>query len=68
MKLKITDKKKLLQICTGIVIIAVIIAIILPDTLNAIMGNHISDEVYSVTTDVISEYDVDYILINLVVL
>lgn len=61
MKLKIKDKKKLLQICTGILIIALIVAIILPDTLNAIFGNHISDEINTVTTDVISEYDVDFI-------
>ncbi len=61
MKLKIKDNKTLLQIATGVVIIAVIIAIILPDALNAIFGNKISDEVYSVTTDVVSEFDVDYI-------
>ncbi len=61
MKLKIKDKKKFLQILTGILIAVLILAIILPDALNAIFGNHISDEIYTVTTDVISEYDVDFI-------
>ena len=61
MKLKIKDNKRLLQVCMALIIIAIIIVIILPDALNAIFGNKISEEIYSVTTDVVSEYDVGFI-------
>ena len=61
MKLKIKDNKLLLQIGTGVLIVAIIIAIVLPDALNAIFGNKISEEIHSVTTDVVSEFDVDFI-------
>ena len=61
MNLKKLDSKTWLRIGMAVLILAIITAIILPDILNAILGNKISEEIYSVTTDVVSEFDVGFI-------
>ncbi len=61
MKLRINDKRKALKFVVTIIIIAIIISIAFPHILNVVFGNSIDDEIVTVTTDVVSETDVDFI-------
>lgn len=61
MKLKINDKRKTLKFLVTIILIAIIIIIAFPHILNGVFGNSIKDEIVTVTTDIISEIDVDFI-------
>lgn len=58
MKIKINDKRKAIRFSLGVIIAALIIASILPHILNVTFGNHISSDVVTVTSDVVSEIDV----------
>lgn len=61
MKLRINDKRKFLQFISAIILVAIIVLLALPHVLNALFGNSIKEEVITITSDVISEIDVDFI-------
>ena len=60
MKVKIKDKRKILQFALAVLIVIIILTITFPHILNAVFGNSIKEEIITVTTDVISEIDVDF--------
>lgn len=60
MKVKIKDKRKILQFALAVLIVVIILTITFPHILNAVFGNSIKEEIITVTTDVISEIDVDF--------
>lgn len=61
MKIKIKDKKKILQFSVALLIALIIVIIAFPHILNAVFGNRIKDEIITVATDVVSEIDVECI-------
>lgn len=60
MKLKLKDKRKTLQFALALLIVVIILTIAFPHILNAVFGNSIKEEIITVTTDAISEIDVDF--------